>query len=380
MCKNSTSKLMQYISYKQIKKMTHIILIFLFFISITTKLYPSQNYNNYIGKISYYTKLMMKQNHIVGLSVEVVKKNDIIWSNGFGYSNLRKKIKATNSTIYRVASITKVFTALGIMILQDHNLLNINNSVEKYLPEFSIQPDDDNDTEKDITIKELLTHTAGLPVSLGYIPYNEQLKILKNKHILFKPGTRFLYSNLGYNILGKVIENITKMKYTVFEQKRILNPLEMKDSFFWINYEQKPVATGYYFKNNKYIPVDHVGYICDISSASLCSSVKDIGNFLKFIFNHGTFNNRKILKYKLIKEMIKSQGFSRGLGFTIYHFRTPSKLVVGHSGSSYGYTGFFIAAPYEKTGVVILTNTDNVVVPVERLGRIIFNLFLDIKE
>jgi putative ATP-binding cassette transporter len=311
---------------------------------------------------------IMKSNNIAGLSISVVRDQEVIWENGYGYSDVAEKEPALPSTIYRIASITKLFTSLSIMMIQQKGMLDINASVKSYLPEFAVQSRDGWD--KKMTIKHLLTHTSGLPANRSNFIFKDLLSVLKEISLNFEPGTGFLYSNVGYDVLGKLIEKVTHIDFTKFVEKAILNPLEMGDSFFWIDTEQKPVAIGYNASSASPKPVPHTGYYGNIPSAGLCSSVEDLGNFLRFIFNGGEFEEKSLLDGGNLEDMMREYSYSRGLGFMIFSSGADGNepRLIGHIGATLGYTSLLIAAPKEKTGVIILTNTSKVAGPLVDLG------------
>jgi CubicO group peptidase (beta-lactamase class C family) len=346
-------------------------------VSIPVRALDAQTLSARVTAVDSEIKMLIKRTGIVGLSVAVVSDQDTIFEKGYGYANIFRNIAASAGTLYRVASITKLFTSLSIMVLQDRGLIDIDEPVDIYLPEFT--PASRGQSTGKVTVKHLLTHTSGLPVSLGRAAFDDLLEIVKGTRLLFKPGTRFLYSNLGYNVLGKLIERVTNTRYTAFEREEILGFLDMNDSFFWTGKEEKTVAMGYEIKDHSAVEAGHTAYISDIPSASLCSSVRDLGNYLKFLFQDGTFHDQTLLGRGVLDEMMREHAYSRGLGFSIYSSGTNGERIVGHSGSTRGYTGFVVADPGAKIGVVILTNTDDVVYEVQSLARRILDAYRSVK-
>jgi CubicO group peptidase (beta-lactamase class C family) len=311
---------------------------------------------------------VMKTYGIVGLSVSVVIDQDMVWEKGYGYSDVSAQKPARPGTLYRIASITKLFTAFSIMMIQQKGLLDIDQPVNRYLPEFVVQSKD-GWFEK-LTIRHILTHTSGLPSNRSGALYSNLLAALKRTALVFEPGTGYLYSNIGFDVLGKLIEHVEDTDYTAYERQTILDPLEMNSSYFWIDDERIPVAVGYDQWNGHIQPVMHTGYQANIPSAALCSTVEDLGNLLRFIFNGGVFNDNQLLDTRCLTEMLRHYGHSRGLGFTVFDPGTGvnGTELVGHVGASPGYTSILLAAPEEKTGVVILTNTGNLINQLVSLG------------
>ena len=173
---------------------------------------------------------------IPGLAAGVVANGRLVWSEGFGYADLDKKTPMTPRTLSRIASITKTFTATAIMQLQERGKLRLDDPVEKHLPWFRIRtrwP-----AEPPITIRQLLTHTSGLPGESAFpywsdhnFPTREQLRAaLPGQELLTPPGRRYRYSNLGLAIAGEVVAAAAGMPYEEYIHSRILAPLGMKDT------------------------------------------------------------------------------------------------------------------------------------------------------
>lgn len=147
---------------------------------------------------------------IAGLSVTIEYDQDVLFSKGFGFADLDKKVPADSATVYRVGSVTKLFTALMLMQLRDAGTLNLDDPIEKYLPEFKIKsrfPD-----ARPATFRQVVAHYSGLPreppMQIEYenpdkFPtVEEQLTSLKDVEMILPPMSQFAYSNLGYNIMG----------------------------------------------------------------------------------------------------------------------------------------------------------------------------------
>jgi CubicO group peptidase (beta-lactamase class C family) len=164
-----------------------------------------------------------------GMSVGIVYNQDLIWSKGFGYSDVDNKTPATPKTIYRMASVTKLFTATAIMQLRDEGKLRLDDPVSKYLPWFTIRhrfPDTPS-----ITIHHLLTHTSGLPRDAAFpswmennFPTREQIiESLPKQETIFPPETRWKYSNLALSLAGEIVSAVSGEPYEGYIQKHHLS-------------------------------------------------------------------------------------------------------------------------------------------------------------
>src|SRR5215207_6054017 len=172
-------------------------------------------------------------NKIAGLSVAIVYDQDVLLSKGFGFADVDKKVPADPTTVYRVGSVTKVLTALMLMQLRDAGKLNLDDPIEKYLPEFKIKsrfPD-----ARPATFRQVAAHYSGLPreppMAIEYenpeeFPsVEEQLKSLKDVEMIVPAMSQFSYSNLGYNIMGLALAGVAKQPYTQYVDQHILKPL-----------------------------------------------------------------------------------------------------------------------------------------------------------
>ena len=184
--------------------------------SVLTKLYSSDRLNG---------------------NILIAEKGKIVYKKSFGLANETTKAELNDSSIFELASLSKQFTAMAIMILKEKGKLKLDNKISKYLRKFSISPN--------ITIRNLLNHTAGLP---DYLKLMDSLwdksKIAINKDViafftkyqpkaLFEPNSKFDYSNTGYVLLASIIEKCSGISYEQFLKKEIFNPLGMNNTFIY---------------------------------------------------------------------------------------------------------------------------------------------------
>jgi len=170
----------------------------------------------------------MEYRGIPGCSFAIIYDQDLIYSKGYGFSDLEKQIPASPETVYRIASITKTFTSTAILQLRDEGKLQLDDPVTKYLPWFEIRNNFKNYPE--ITIWHILTHTSGLPGEAAYpywtdhiFPTVEQIKeALPNQEMIYPCETKWNYSNLAMSLLGYVVEEASDKKYAKYIEKNIL--------------------------------------------------------------------------------------------------------------------------------------------------------------
>ena len=196
-----------------------------------------------ITELETYLHQLTDSSNPPGLSVIVVKDGEIVYDNAFGYADAPRKIKATPDTVYHWWSMTKIPTAIAIMQLQEQGKLSLDDEVTKHLPWFEVAYP--SSTSPTITIRHLLQHTAGLknpiPAMIGWVHYDDsipnQTDVLK-KHLPefnsleFEPGTKAVYSNSNYMVLGAIIEAASGQTYETYITENILQPLGMTQTGF----------------------------------------------------------------------------------------------------------------------------------------------------
>ena len=254
-----------------------------------------------------------QERKIAGLSVAIVYDQDVIFAKGFGYADVDKKVPADTTTIYRVGSVTKMFTALMLMQLRDAGKLNLDDPIEKYLPEFKIKsrfPD-----ARPATFRQVAAHYSGLPIEPPMqIEYEnpekfpsveEQLKSLERVEMIVPAMSMFAYSNLGYNIMGLALARIAKQPYTQYVDQHILKPLGMNQSGFALTESMRNrYAVGYTgarpdgtYEKPAYYP-EH-----GMASGMLYSNVDDLTHFMSLFFREGPAGGKQVLGSYSLREM-----------------------------------------------------------------------------
>lgn len=191
---------------------------------------------NIIDQVDAIVVNKMNDYNIPGLSIGIVKNDSIIYTKGYGVKNIENNEFITENSIFHTASISKLFTAIAIVQLEQEKLLNLNDKLVELIPEIEFS----DDLVKEITIKNLLNHTSGLPDILNYHwGNNNQSDTSLRDYILGlnlkldnEPNTTYYYSNLGYDILGFVIEIISGLSFDDYLKKHVLNKSGMMNSDF----------------------------------------------------------------------------------------------------------------------------------------------------
>ncbi|KQB99492.1 serine hydrolase [Pedobacter sp. Hv1] len=307
---------------------------------------------NNIQRIDSLLISLYKKGRING-NVLIADKDQIIYSKSFGFANEATKEKLTENSVFDLASVSKQFTALGIMLLKEKGILNLDEPFSTYIPELS--------SYKGITVKHLLNHTGGLPDYMDIFNKTfDKTKIATNNDIiahfskekpkvLFVPNSRWEYSNTGYALLASIIERVSGLKYRDFMTKHIFKPLEMSNTFVQNGNNPLPniknLAYSYAFSDSlkKLVLTDELKEYND--QKMLSGVVGDGGIFSNVIdllkWDRALYDNRLIstaVKKEMFKPAILANGstFEYGYGFQLDSSKVFGKII-SHTGGWGGY-------------------------------------------
>jgi CubicO group peptidase (beta-lactamase class C family) len=312
----------------------------------------------------------MNKNSVTGLSIALVDDQHIVWSGGFGYADQEQKIPATAETLYRVGSISKLFTDTAAMQLVEQGQLDIDQPLRKYLPGFSIKT---NYTDTaDITPRMLMTHHSGLPrdrlkgfMTLQPSPFTELIEDIRNEYVAYPPNHIFSYSNLGISLLGLAIQNQSGILFADYMQQSVLAPLGMTNSSFDVGVSTSALmAKGYQGTKPELDPP-----LRDVPAGGLNSSVTDMSHFMSMVFAGGISGDHRLLKAETINEMLRPQNmnvpldfnFRVGLGWMLSTLGGSTienaGIVAHHSGGTILFHSQMYLLPEHKLGVIVLSNS-----------------------
>jgi len=306
-----------------------------------------------------------EQRGVAGMSVGVVYDQTLIWSRGFGSSNVETQEPATPDTLYRVGSITKLFTDTMLMQLRDAGKLNLDDPVANYLPDFPVS---DPYSSPGPTFRQLASHTSGLPreAPINYwrtreFPTEpELLESLQHTELLSAPGTVYRYSNLGVAIEGMALERVAGEPYERYVEERILSPLGMTASGFELTDAVRArLASGTPAASTPEGADRLPDFGALTPAAGLYTSVDDIARFMALQFRDGNADTSPVLDGPSLQEMhsAASRGKAPGdfaLGWELGNIGGSS--TIGHPGVVYGFTTQITLAPAAKLGVAVFTN------------------------
>ncbi len=322
--------------------------------------------------VETWIRAQVEYYNLPGLSVGIVHDQDLIWSKAFGFADVNRKTPMTPQTIFRIASITKLFTSTAIMQLRDQGKLQLDDAIKKYLPWFNIKNQFPNAPQ--ITIRQLMTHTSGLPREAAFpywtdhkFPTLEQIiDALPSQETIYPSESKWKYSNLGMALLGQIVEAASGENYEDYILNHILKPLQMNSTSVQLSEEQKTqLATGYGRRlpdgTRKIMPfTDSKGLT---PAANMSSTVEDLAKFASLQFRDGKVEGNQILKGSTLREMQRihwlqpSWNSGWGLGFSIWH--RDNKTFTGHGGWVAGYRTQLLICPAEKIAVIVMSNAED---------------------
>nr|WP_297789078.1 serine hydrolase domain-containing protein [uncultured Allomuricauda sp.] len=293
-----------------------------------------------------------------GGAVLVSKDGKTIFSKSYGLANIEYNIPNTNNTLFNIGSISKQFTAMGIVLLEEQNKLSFDDNIRTYIPELP-------NFGETITIRHLLQHTSGLRDLHGLLGLagwrsgdletnDDVYRIIKNqKELNFKPNEEFLYSNTGYILLAKIIENISQLKFDQWMKQNVFKPLGMKHTYVATSLNEivPNNATSYYLREDFERVLEYWGYY---GSGNTHSTIEDLNIWLQ---NFSTpQNNWETAFKKLLFTTPLNNGFETNYGFGVRIEDYSGRKVIQHGGSVGGFRALVRTFPEEQLNIVILSN------------------------
>lgn len=296
--------------------------------------YPELVTQKVSRKLDSLLKRINKRNDFNG-SLLVAKNGKILYSSQIGYANFAKKELLNDSSVFQLASVSKQFTAASIMLLYERNELQLTDTVNKYFPNFPYE---------NVTIKNLLNHTAGLPKYFWVAenkwqhekaPNNKEMMSLlasTNVQRFYSPGRRFDYSNTNYFVLASIVEKVSGLDFSDFVQQNIFDPLDMKDSYVY-SFEKDSVKSnqldGYrLYRGWRHIKINSTVNDAVVGDKNVYATSEDLFKWILGL-NSGKLLSKESLDLMYTKgETIYGRKVPYGFGFriddkeqnTIYHF------------------------------------------------------------
>ncbi len=339
------------------KKIYQIIVVLLLSIAMPQAIIASGEAASYTDsllthKLDNYINAHAANNRFNG-NLLIIKSDTVVYFKSFGMANRAFGVKNNDSTKFLIGSITKPFTAYGILLLEQQNKLSLDDKLALFFPDFP--------KASKVSIKQLLMHTAGVTdyhaVSTwkedgkGNVTPQSTLNSIAENPFIFEPGQRFSYSNTGYILLGLIIEKLSGQSFEEFIQNEILVPLELHNTGVITNDKiVRNLAMGYTTNPRVVQKAEYINYNQPYASGNMYSTPKDLWKFAKAVMN-----NAMLPAHKTKEIVSSSQQYGYGWGIRNY----DRVMAYGHHGGMNGFVGSMTYIPSQACFICFLTNDDN---------------------
>lgn len=319
---------------------------------------------------------IMNENQVVGISVAVVKKDNIIFSKAYGYKDLENKQPLSASDLFRIASISKSFSATAIMQLVEQGKIDLDQDVSELIG-FKIR--NPKFVDKMITVRLLLTHLSSINDSEGYFSL-DYINPDKNPNWAkcyndYEPGSNWQYCNLNFNMIGTIIERVSGQRFDQYIRHQILEPLGLYGGYavdsldgsrlakiydYNTDSAKYIVSSGAYNPRSEEIAAYTMGYSTPVFSPTggMKINATDLAKYMIMHKNQGKYKGGHIISKKSATLMQTPATSIEPYGFALEQSDKliPGKLMTGHTGSAYGLFSAMFFDPKEDFGIVIITN------------------------
>ena len=311
---------------------------------------------------------LMKKDRLPGLSIALVDKYGVVWSEGYGFADRKNTKPVTLDTIFSVQSMSKTFTATGVMIAVQDGLVDLDAPITTYIPDFRVNSRFEKNPQEKMTLRHLLGHRAGFtheaPIGNNNYPdfpsFEAHIDSISDTWLRYPVGQRYCYSNLGIDLAGYILQIVSGKPFDQYIKKAVLEPIGMKNSSFdWKTIRNNENRAIGHAKGFSRVPLE----FGMIPAGTLYSSVEDMAKFIQFHLNDGVGRNKKILEKKYLEEMysipfpVKGQieGYALGIDKT----KKYGSYYFSHGGGGMGFTSNMRWCPEFGIGIVLLTNSEN---------------------
>ncbi|GIP18643.1 serine hydrolase [Paenibacillus montaniterrae] len=318
-----------------------------------------------IGKIEEFVAQQQELSHIPGLAVVIVEKGETVYQKGFGYANPETKAPVTADTLFEIGSATKAFTGLAILQLEKEGLLKRSDDVRTYIPWLELTY---NGQPQTITLSQLLHHTSGIPSnSITQIPESNAenaleltVKTLLGQQLNREPGSSFEYATINYDVLGLVIETVTKQPYDQYMKQHLLEPIGMENTFVGLHQVQSSeMAAGHKLGFRKAQPYTPPIYRGNIPAGYIVSNANDIAKWMNLQLGSDSsiaFDRELIQQSHAPDQSVdpfdKDTYYASGWGIT----EKNNKRYWFHAGENPTFTSYIMMQPDQQLGVAVLSN------------------------
>lgn len=349
-----------------------------------------------------YIKTLMKIGHKPSIAACIIDDDQVAWSKAYGYYDLEQQKPATTDTLYLQASVSKTVTATALMQLYEQGLFDLDDDVNDYLP-FELR--NPNHPDLPITFKMILSHRSSLAydnlfwICLSYLPGDPDVETYP--YPWFEeyfvpggsayssstwsediPGDKYYYANVGYSLVGYLVEILSNQNFNEYCKEHIFQPLQMHNSSFRLkDHDIDSIAVPYEHKDGAYFRHPHYGIHVLYPAITLRTSIEEFSHFIIAFMNGGVWNNVRILKESTVDLMHTAHyspkdKYNYGLGWSITN-KAIGKDEVGHSGGYVGCHDLVTIIPEDDIAVLLFSNELDSELLASRTERKAFNAIND---
>jgi CubicO group peptidase (beta-lactamase class C family)/D-alanyl-D-alanine dipeptidase len=344
-----------------------------------------KDYAGIVQALKPFLEREMAEKGLPGLSIAIIDDQQIVWAQGFGMADAHERKPANAQTVYRIGSVSKLFTDIAIMQLVERGELNLDAPITDYLPDFRPR----NPFATAITLRQLMSHRSGLlrePPVGNYFETSEPslaatVRSLNDTELVFAPNTHTKYSNAAIAVVGYLLQARSHQPFATYLKSSVLDRMGLTHSSF----EPDPNLIGNLAKAEMWtydgLKFDAPTFQLGMAPAgSMYSTVTDLGHFLSVLMADGQTDRGALLKPATIEQMWSPQfpnpgGRVFGLGFMVRSL--DGHRLVGHGGAIYGFATTLDLLPEDKVGVVVIATKDAVNAVTERIAEETLKLVLD---
>ncbi len=314
-----------------------------------------------IQALSQWLGQRQQDSGVIGVSAALVVDGKVVWKQGFGYADRNADVAMTPDTQVGIGSVTKTFTALATMQLQEQGLVDIDQPLSRYLPEFRIRTHGEDRDQ--VTLKRLITHSSGVPTDVfldmegSQARYTDVVTLLNRTALAHSPGTVGLYSNAGYNLLGHALSRTSGIDYPDYLKQRVFTPLGMTNTGFAADTQGRVRSKAYGPDGIEATAFE----LRDIASGGIYSSAEDLAKYAVALMEAYHGESSQLISRSAVRSMftlrtdIPIDTNKKGLGWFL--FRNDNRFAAYHAGSTFYSNAAVLLLPEQKTAAIILANT-----------------------
>jgi D-alanyl-D-alanine carboxypeptidase len=314
-------------------------------------------------RVDDYARARMREMNTPGMALAVTSRQQLLHEATYGFANLDAKRPVTPDTLFEIGSISKSFTSVALLQMRDEGAFDPQVPISRYLPWFEIRS-----KFAPVTGHHLMSHTAGLPRDRDDVPSSVyQAYGVRERETGYEPGVHYAYSNVGYQVLGYVLEAIAKRPYAQVIAERILRPLGMHATEAQFTHETRPrLAVGYdrmyddrpSHPSHPLVPATWLEYAA--GDGSIVSTATDMAAYARMLLNRGKGpGGARVLSengFALLTHRAIPSGESAWYGYGMGTSEKDGRLFISHSGGMVGYSSYLVLDPEAGVAAVALVN------------------------